>query len=93
VFAIPAVSINAAHPRHANTCACHKFGRAGVCNFSNNLVSWNYFFAVRRQLAFHNVQVSPANAARANPEQNLAALELWFKHVTNFKRALRNIAR
>jgi hypothetical protein len=91
--AIPAVPINAANPGDANASAWRKVRRAGIGNFSNNLVAWNDLIAAWRQLAFHNMQIRPANAAGAYTKENVAGLELWPRYLADFQRMLGNITR
>jgi hypothetical protein len=91
--AIPAAFINAAEPRNANASPSSKIGRAGVGNFSDDLVSGNDFIAMWRQFAFHNVQVRSTDATGAYMKENMAGFKLWSRDVTDFKRSLRNITR
>jgi hypothetical protein len=91
--AVPAASIDASDPRDAHSCACRKISCAGIGNFSHDLMAGNDLVAKWRQLAFHNVQVRPTNAAGAHTKKNMARLELWSRDLADSKRPLENIAR
>jgi hypothetical protein len=81
--AIPAAPIHAAYPGDANASAWRKVRRAGIGNFSNNLVALNDLIAKWRELAFDNMQIRPTNAANADTKENVAGLELWSRYLAN----------
>ena len=67
-------SVGTAYPGDANTRASRQLGRSSVNDLADDLMTGNVLFADRRQFAFDNVQVGPANTTGTNTQQNVARL-------------------
>src|ERR1700678_3922769 len=67
----PAMSVDPAHPRNADAGPQRQLRRRASNHFAHNLVPRNQISFQRRQIAFHNMQIRPANAARRNAQHQL----------------------
>ena len=72
VPAIPARAVRAANPRHTNVRPNRECAGSSANNFSDDLMPRNQRRAQRGQLAFDNMQISPANSAGQHPQENLS---------------------
>jgi hypothetical protein len=91
--AIPARPVSASKPADSHTRAKRKFCRSPTGNFADNLMSGNHFVGTRRQFAFDNVQVRPANSTGAYAQKDVTGFWSRLLDFVNSKRALGNVGR
>lgn len=70
----PAITIHTAHPGNTDTRTGGQIRRGSFDHFPDNLMAWNQSWPNRRQISFHNVQVSAANPASHDSKQHMPGL-------------------
>jgi hypothetical protein len=73
-MAVPATTINTAHPRNSHTRADWQFGCGAFDHFPHDLMPRNDLRFKRRQIFFDNVEIGPAHAAGSDAKQNMSGL-------------------
>jgi hypothetical protein len=77
VFTVPAITVHATHPGNANSRSPRQLGRLTLNHLSDNLMARNELLPDRRQVSFHNMQVSATDPAGNHPEQNMPGFKPW----------------
>ncbi len=91
--AIAAASVGAAQPGHPDTCANGQLCCVPAGHDTDDLMARDQPFPPWRQFAFHDVQVSPAKPAGANPQKNVAGFGHRLRHINNLERVFANLSR
>jgi hypothetical protein len=73
-MAVPATTINTAHPRNSYPRADWQFGCGAFDHFPHDLMPGNDLRFKRRQIFFDNVEIGPAHAAGSDAKQNMSGL-------------------
>jgi hypothetical protein len=92
-LAIPARAIDSPDPGDADAGSNGKLGCGSIDDVANDLMTWNKLCLTRRQFAFDDVQVGPANAASTYTQENVSGNELRRRNVGDLQRTLENILR
>jgi len=90
---ISAGSVGSSHPGNSDARAGRKIIRGPSYYFTDNLMSGDYSWAARRQVAFNYVQVSAAYSTGTYTQENLAWLRFGSWKLSDPKRALPNVLR
>jgi hypothetical protein len=80
-----ASSVDATNPRNTHTHAERQLGGCAVDNIPDNLVTRDKRLFSLRQFPVHDVEISTANAAGANPKEELTSGWLRFGNLFNLK--------
>jgi hypothetical protein len=87
-MAVPAIAIDAAHPRNADARSQRQFRGRTFDYFSDDLMARNQARSKRRKISFHDVKVSATDSAGDHPQQNMSRLELWTGNIFGMKKRL-----
>ena len=71
MLTVPAGAVNPANPGNSDSSTSGKTWRTSFDDLTHNLMTGNKPFPKRWEFAFDDVQVRPADAAGAHPQQNL----------------------
>jgi hypothetical protein len=84
--AVPAITVDAAHPGNAYPRAQRQRGRSAIDDLAHDLMTRNQLRQNRRQVSFNDVQVRAADAASNDPNQDVVGLELGARDLHDLKR-------
>jgi hypothetical protein len=88
VAAVPAAPIHAADPGDTGPASQRQLCGRAPGYFAHDLVTGDELRPNRRQISFGNVEVSPANPARKDPQQHVASLQLRAGDLLNLNKRL-----
>lgn len=83
--AIPAITVHTSHPGNPHSRSDRQLRGRTFDYLSNDLMSGNERRLNRRQILFHDVQISPANSAGKNAKQNAPSLKLRTRNILGFE--------
>ncbi len=85
VMAVPAITIDAAHPRNTGSRSHRQLCCRTFDYLSHDLMTRNELRSKRRQIFFYDVQVSPTHSACDDPKQKMPGFELWTWDILDVK--------
>jgi hypothetical protein len=88
-MAIPAITIDAAHPRNTDPGPPRQLRCLAFDDLSYNLVTRDESRLNRWQIALNDVQVSTADPASDDPKQHVSRHELGLRNILNLKKGSR----
>jgi hypothetical protein len=92
VLTVPAIPIDAANPGDADAASQRQLCRSAVDNLADDLMTGNELRANRWQIAFRDVQVSPANPTSKNSQHHMTRLRFGTGNLLNLQERLRSRA-
>jgi hypothetical protein len=84
-MAVPAITVYTAHPGNSYSRAQGQLCCRSFDHFSNDLMTRNKLRLHRRQISLDDVQVSAANSASNNSEQDMSGFKPWPGDIFNLK--------
>jgi hypothetical protein len=74
---VPAIAIYASHPGNTDARSERHLRSRAFDHFPHDLMTRNELRSKRRQISFHDVQVSAAYSTSNDPKQDMSGFKLW----------------